>query len=294
MPYEVLDPPLDYYAGGVALVEHSRGCRGRCSYCLAARYRTTTGYRDTHDVVRELQHLRQRGFHEFFFTDDDFASSPERVEALCRGIIEAGIDLAFDANVRPDSLCACAGVAELLRSAGCRCLWLGVETGSPIVARSFSKGFTFRDCEEATAIAMRAARFVRTNWIIGAPDERTSTIRESIELALRLRDIGPHLPHVSFLVPYPGSPMYELATRLGLTSLEALERENWVTHIRALMPSQHLGVADIEDGFRQFHAALYSSDFLSSLDAAARTEALSILESAGFTVAEGHVLTWDR
>lgn len=282
-PFDALLHSLDFYKGDRMLVEFSRGCPGRCAYCLASRERTHLSFRPVSQVVQTMVSLRARGFTSFFFTDDDLAASPVNVRVLCEAIDRADLGIEFDANVRPDSLVRCAGLASLLRQAGCRCLWLGIETGSPKILSSYNKRFDSETCERAVEVASAAAAVVRTNWIVGAPLESEQTVRDSVDLALRMRRLGPHIPHVSFLVPYPGTKICEDAIARGLLTRSSLQSMADATHDGPVMPSQFLSKDRLTALFREFHAACYDEIFFHRAPAVAVAEAVMVLRSAGLT-----------
>jgi anaerobic magnesium-protoporphyrin IX monomethyl ester cyclase len=279
-PYDVLTHGLPFYLGDRMLIEYSRGCPGKCTYCLASRDKKRVSFRPHLQVLNTLESLSGKGFDSFFFTDDDFAFSPNQLQQLCEGILERGISINFDANVRPDSLIRCSDLSWLLRDAGCRCLWLGIETGSPSILKSYGKGFKIDICEQALQVALSSAEVVRTNWIMGGPHETRPTFNESVRLAQRLRRIGPHIPHISFMVPYPGTPIFEEALSLGLINGTPHMRAD-ATHDLPNMPTKFLSVDELMSLFREFHETLFNEDFLAQASPVVASEARLVMESAG-------------
>jgi len=282
-PFDTLTQSLDYYHGDRMLIEFSRGCPGRCSYCLASRDRKRLSFRPVSQVLETIRYLSAHGFTSFFFTDDDFAASPNQLRHLLEGIVEMQLSIKFDANVRPDSLVRCAKLAPLLNRAGCRCLWLGIESGSPKILESYGKGFDINTCERAVSIALSAADVVRTNWIIGPPLETEGTIRESMRFAERLRRLGPHLPHISFMVPYPGTDVCNEALKHKLITLSRLEGMSDATHNEPIMPSCFLSIDRLKELFREFHLGYYNQEFFAAVPPSVRCEAEEVLRSAGFS-----------
>lgn len=285
-PLEVLTHNLDYYRGDRMLVEFSRGCPGRCNYCLASRDLKGTSFRPVSQVVDTLAALSARGFNSFFFTDDDFAASSRNLRSLLEGIIERGLQITFDANVRPDSIVRCADLAPHLRLAGCRCLWLGIESGSPEILKSYNKLFMLDICERAVSVALSAAVVVRTNWIIGAPLETETTVRDSINFAGRLRNLGLHIPHISYLVPYQGTPVHDDVLALGLVTQKQLDEMTETTHDGPVMPTLSLSKDQLRMLFREFYLGYYNDEFFSMAPPELVTEARMVLQSAGFPKVE--------
>jgi len=280
-PFEVLTPSLSFYLDDRMLIEHSRGCPGHCSYCLASKDIKRVSFRSHTQVIDTLEQLTERGFGSYFFTDDDFAVSPLRLQRLCEGILERRISIKFDANVRPDSLLRCSSIATLLRRAGCRCLWLGIETGSPSMLKSYGKGFDIDICERAVALAFSSAEVVRTNWIIGGPLETKATVYESINFAKQLRRLGPHVPHISFMVPYLGTPIFGEALSEGLIEVSKGFQALQTTHDRPSIPSCYLSKDELMELFKEFHEKLFDKDFFAQAPTVVAAEAKLVLESAG-------------
>lgn len=282
-PFETLVQDLDFYLGDRMLIEFSRGCPGRCSYCLASRDRRSISYRSIPQVVDTMRFLYDKGFKTFFFTDDDFAASPHFLRLVLEGIIQSKLSIEFDANVRPDSLVRCAELAPLLRQAGCRCLWLGIESGSVPILESYRKGFNIDTCMRSMEVAFSSSEVVRTNWIIGAPNESIDTLQDSVNLSFRLRKIGPHVPHISFMIPYPGTPVCDQALELGLINKSSLEKMANSTHGNPVMPSKYLSIDQLRELFHEFHNLYFDQEFFQSSSPDVATEAQLVLNSANFS-----------
>lgn len=133
---------------GIAHLEASRGCLyGKCSFCGIVQKYGNSQWRPFPDefIYEELIRLSDAGVVSPYFTDEDFFGNDiNRVERIAKGIIdlkESGRinpQLNFYFNMRVDSVVGNGGVGyrrarealSLLKSAGLREVFIGIESGS--------------------------------------------------------------------------------------------------------------------------------------------------------------------
>jgi len=190
----------------------SRGCPYRCGYChnmFGHRFRPHSPGR----VIRELQVMAdEHGVREIHFWDDVFNLDRDRTLAICRGIVDAGLDvaLAFPNGLRIERMDE--EVLDALIRAGMRRISYGIESGDPRTLQAMKR---YGDIEKIREVVrMTAARGVLTKglFILGAPGETAEQMRNTVDLALSLP-----LHYVSFnrFIPMPSAPLgRELLARL--------------------------------------------------------------------------------
>ena len=89
LPSPYLDGTLDPEGKDRAILFTSRGCNSNCSFCYtpqAGNFKLLLHSPDR--VIDEMRYLKRKGVDDFWFADPNFASSAERVEELCRAIID--------------------------------------------------------------------------------------------------------------------------------------------------------------------------------------------------------------
>jgi radical SAM superfamily enzyme YgiQ (UPF0313 family) len=150
-----------------------------------------------------------------------------------------------------------------------------------LILNEFNKGFNVEIAENAVSIALSSALVVRTNWIIGSPSETEETIQKSISLAKKLQQIGPHVPHISFLIPYPGTPICDQALALGLIKKSQLNNLSCSTHDEPIMPSLSLSKDRLKELFQEFHFRYFNSRFFSNIHNEVAEEARLVMHSSG-------------
>jgi anaerobic magnesium-protoporphyrin IX monomethyl ester cyclase len=84
----------------------SRGCPWHCTFCSCTRmFGNRLRTRSAENVFQELLQLAHKGFKAVIFFDDNFTGNVERVNRLCRLILEHGLEMNF----------ACAGMLHKVR-----------------------------------------------------------------------------------------------------------------------------------------------------------------------------------
>src|SRR5829696_1470277 len=114
----------------VDVVETSRGCTYDCSFCSIIEMRGRNFHRfPIPRVVDDIRDARGRGARVVFFVDDNITIDVPRFEALCRAIVDAGlndIDYIVQGMTAPIAAHG-ATLAPLMQQAGFRYVFLGIE-----------------------------------------------------------------------------------------------------------------------------------------------------------------------
>ncbi|MDY0061243.1 MAG: radical SAM protein [Myxococcota bacterium] len=183
----------------------SRGCSYQCSFCDAAtrwgRQRVT---RSLSRVLEELHLLTAaHGVGHVHLEDDTFLQPRGRVTEFCRRVREELPGLTWGCLGRADALDA--PLVDTLAAAGCRSLFLGLESGSDALLQKIGKGFDAATAlDKALLVASRFA--VRAYFIWGFPDETWRDFLETFVTVGLLRAAGVEACY-SLLAPFPGTPL---------------------------------------------------------------------------------------
>lgn len=183
----------------------ARGCPFRCSFCsIVALWGQTMAYRSVERVVDEIAWLAARKPGAYVHIEDDtFTVNRKRVVAICDEIRRRGIDVRWGCTARVDMIDE--GLAEVMHGAGCRSLFLGIESGSDRVRDQVLKGFSSRDVMVRVEMLIRYFH-VTCHYIWGYPDETLSDFYETFLHVAHLSAMGVEARH-SHLVPFPRSPL---------------------------------------------------------------------------------------
>jgi len=217
--WDLLPNLTQYYQQSVARAERlpaaplvtSRGCPGRCIFCGHQVFGRSCRAYSAERVLEMMKHLRDRyGIKSIVFNDDNFTMFRKRLKTICETIISQRIDLPWSCFSRVDNINP--ELLQLMRQAGCKGIAYGIESGVQEILDFEKKGITLSRIEEAVSETKKAGIRVTGYFILGHPLETEKTIRETIDFAKKLR-LDDFL--LSYMVPYPGSYLYEIAAQYG-------------------------------------------------------------------------------
>ncbi len=237
---------------GVDVVETSRGCTFDCSFCSIIEMRGRNFHPYPIDrVLADIADARAHGAETIFLVDDNITLDVERFEALCRAIIESGlngVEYFVQAMTAPIAQHG-ARLAPLMRKAGFRYVFLGIENILDedlgfLRARAKNarreKGRTVGNASIAAIEQLhRHGMFVVGGLIVGNPDDTRESIETNLAFAKRYVD----WPYIQHPTPYPRTPMTQDFRDRGLIVDEDVSHYDGTT---AVVRSAHVAAEDIE------------------------------------------------
>ena len=181
------------------------GCPFGCDFCSKPIFGSVVRRRDLDLVFTEIDQLRALGYDSLWIADDTFTLDQPYLEEFCERM--AGLGMAWSCLSRADRIDA--RTVRQMREAGCRRVYLGLESGSQATLALMNKRLTVEDGVRAVHLYREGGIEVAGFFIVGYPGETVSSIEDTFKLALTLP-----LDEISFNVPYP-LPGSTLFARLG-------------------------------------------------------------------------------
>ncbi len=210
-----LDVPAVLSLKRFTTMQTSRGCPWPCVFCDIPIFNDGKWrFRSAEHVVEEFKYLQNLGYGAVYFVDDHFLLKPKRIEAICQGIIDAGITIEWGVEGRVDSVCQ--HLFPIMAKAHCRTIMFGIESGSQKVLDRLKKEQTLEEVESAVTNAKKAGiEIVHGFFVVGNPDETVEDIRATFDFASRLR-----LDTFGFnrLCVYRGTPLWQEYVKRGLVN----------------------------------------------------------------------------
>jgi radical SAM superfamily enzyme YgiQ (UPF0313 family) len=194
----------------------SRGCPFNCAYCDQSVFGRVWKYHSPDYVISEMAHLKEKyGINFISIEDDNFLLSKKRTIDICKKIIDNSINLSWSCLGRVNEVDD--NVLPLLKKAGCKTIYIGIESGSSRVLELINKKISIEDVRKGVELIKKYNINVTGSFILGLPTETKKDIEKTIELALSLP-----LDGITFFTftPYPKTPLRDLAFQHGKVSKE--------------------------------------------------------------------------
>lgn len=222
MAYDVHDNPRPYS------IIASRGCPFSCTFCF---HTIGKGYRQrsVDNIIGEIQYAFNK-YHAnvIFFNDELFASNKKRMLEICRRIKEESAKVpwkvTFMANMRVDTVDDEA--LDAVAGAGCNIMGFGLESYSQTVLSSMRKHITPPQIKRAFEGAAKRNCAVQGSFIFGDPAETLETAEETLKFYRENQKHVKNSAQVTFVMVFPGAPIWDDAVKRGIIKDEADFIEN--------------------------------------------------------------------
>ncbi len=204
--YQALGYPVSIITG--------RGCPYACIFCQGRRMvGRKLRQRDPGKVVDEIEEILSYGINRINVADDLFASSRERVKAVCGEIQKRRLKFTWSAFARVNTVDR--EMLEIMRDTGCDSISYGVESGNQEMLDRIKKKITLQRVRDAVQLGRDVGMIVHTSFIVGLPGESPETLRETQDFASSLGAMyGYH-----YLAPFPGTTVREEVDQYDLEIL---------------------------------------------------------------------------
>ena len=238
------------------ILEGSRGCWHRCSFCTQWRHwsgvwRTKTAKR----IADEMAFLRDNYGASFLWLADDNFELGKRGKDLALAMREKGFgdSMTWFFQARMDDIVQYPDVISQLHDVGNSWQLFGVENNSPQVLNEFHKGEGVENAARAVKILKDNGILAQAMMVIGSRRDTSGSIRELRDFSNKLDS---DLTIYTVLTPFPGTEIHSLAKEHGW-----IEDANYahydMTH--AIMPSETLSRRELQQELYDCYRSFYSS-----------------------------------
>ncbi len=195
----------------ITLLQFSRGCSHRCSFCASSVYFRAHHYcRPVEDVIREIRSQKRK---LLFFVDDNIVCNREKAKELFRALIPLKIHWVSQGSM---DMLADRELMELMVKSGCLGLVIGFESISPDCISEMNK-FTnrkgsFGQYKEEIESLRKWGLQTWAAFTVGHDGDTVESIRATCDFAIRNKFT---FAAFNILMPYPGTPLYDRLEREG-------------------------------------------------------------------------------
>jgi Radical SAM superfamily len=160
-------------------VEFSRGCRQHCPFCTDPVLRDGMAVDPVERTLSTLQALARAHAPLWVrFVDSSLSSLGPDLDRLLEAMITAGLTVQWSAYAYPHDIDA--ALAARMARAGCRALFLGIESLAPGVRVGKHHAKDPGEIVRAVDLLHGQGIFVHGNFIIGLPGETPGTVEQTL------------------------------------------------------------------------------------------------------------------
>jgi anaerobic magnesium-protoporphyrin IX monomethyl ester cyclase len=236
-----------------AIVEGSRGCSHRCSYCSQSPFwRHTQRVKTPKRIVDEFENLNHSYGSRFFWLTDDYFRLDEHAAAISDEIISRGLKINWFCQARCDDIVEHKENLPKLKEAGCVWMLVGFDTPHPATLRSFRRTGLTRDKAKDAVEALRENLILsQGTFIIGDRADDHDSINSLREYADWL---DPDLATFMALTPYPGTEFYIEGREKGW-----IEDDNWAHYdmVHTIMLTEHLSREEVQEELHRCYSEYF-------------------------------------
>ncbi|MDP7140728.1 MAG: radical SAM protein, partial [Candidatus Woesearchaeota archaeon] len=162
-----------------------------------------------------------------YINDDNFFVNLRRARDIAQGILDRKLDISWDVlgahaqtTVRMDN-----DYIKFLDKSRLKGLLIGAESGSPRILELIKKNITVQMLIDSNKKFIGTGIVPTYTFVSGYPTETKEDLQMSVNLLFRLWKDNPNIVpgNVKPFIPYPGTPLYDMAVKYGFKSPESVE-----------------------------------------------------------------------
>ena len=174
--------------GRATIVQFSRGCPHRCTYCGQHGFWVNWRHRDIEKFADEIEWLYRTHDIRFFTLADENPTTLKPVwQALLENIASRNLPIHFFATIRATDIVRDTDILPLYKKAGLLYILMGIDATNPETIRLIRKGSTTRHDFLACQLLKQNDIFSILGHIVGLADDSWDSLRKA-DKQLRLYD----------------------------------------------------------------------------------------------------------
>ena len=183
--WELIEHWDDYQCFGLGragIIQFSRGCPHRCTYCGQRDFWVRWRSRSPVKLVDEIEWLYHAHNIRFFsLADENPAANREKWHLFLQEMATRDIPAYFFASIRTTDIVRDVEILHLYRKAGILYILLGIESTEPEVLEQIKKGSTTSHDIQAIHLLKQNGIFSIVAHVVGLKDETWKSFRTAIQ-----------------------------------------------------------------------------------------------------------------
>ncbi len=213
--YAVHDPlPFPREEARALPINTARGCIANCGFCYHVFRGMPYRYRSPESIVGEIKAMiAQYDLNYINFWDELTFFSKKQVKGFVDKIRAENVHFYWVADCRANLFQSEDDIPLIreMKEAGCLGLGYSLESADPAILKAMNKKTTVEQFSRQTSLLRKAGMATLTSLVLGYPQETPETIRKTFDCCVENRIY----PSAGYLLPQPGSPMYDYVLANG-------------------------------------------------------------------------------
>lgn len=190
---------------GIVPMQTSRGCPFDCTFCsVTGMFGRKYRFRSTESVIAEMRRFDPKK-HVLFIYDDNFCANPRHSKDLLRAMIGEKLGFHWSTQVRVD-VARDPELLDLMWEAGCRTLFIGIESVDPESLKEMKKGQSAEEIRRGIREIRARGIHVHGMFVFGFDTDTPAKTRATVRFAIREKVDSAQF---MILTPLPGSAFFK-------------------------------------------------------------------------------------
>jgi radical SAM superfamily enzyme YgiQ (UPF0313 family) len=231
------------------IMETARGCPHHCHYCSVTQFwGNNFRFRPIPEVIEEMKSLPPG---DIVFIDDNMFGHPNRAKELFKAMIPLKRHWYGQGDLR---LARDKELLDLARRAGCRWIFVGLETTDPKNLKAMGKHSLNRGGDYGSSIAaiQKAGINLFASFIVGMDNDDKTVFKNILDFCIANRIGGANF---YILTPLPGTQLFK-----DMDSAGRLLHKNWsrydTNHV--VFEPARMTQTDLLEGYIRLYGQFYS------------------------------------
>jgi radical SAM superfamily enzyme YgiQ (UPF0313 family) len=195
-------------------ISTSRGCIANCTFCYHAFKQMPYRVRSPRSIVAEIESLVGKyDANIIAFSDDLTFFNKKQTLEFVDAVLASSKKFYWEANSRATlfDLDEDVAIIEKMKAAGCMRAGFSLESSNPDILKAMNKNITVEAFSRQARLFKQAGMQILTSLVFGFPQETPETIADTFKVCA---ENGVY-PSIGYLLPQPGSPIYDYARSHG-------------------------------------------------------------------------------
>ena len=228
----------------------TRGCPYSCIFCtVPVLYGKTFRKRTIKNITKEMKILKNQGFKELFFRDENLTLDKDFVKKLCQQIIREKLNFSWMCNSRIDTIDK--ETLYIMKKSGCHLIKFGVESGNQEILDNMNKKITLNQIKEAFYLCKEEKIDTLAHFMIGNLGDTKETIMETIQFA---KELNPLYASFDIVLKYQGTKLSKMKKLTNINNSELEFYHDYAFknfYIRPRLILRHIFAVKSYDQFKQ-------------------------------------------